>query len=64
MIHYARSGMRIIERLRIAHTLALPQNYLTGTDPAGRRAPMTERILQPLRANLDWRSPALAITML
>ena len=31
---------RIIERLRIAHTLALPQNFLPGADPDGRRAPL------------------------
>ena len=28
-------------------------------DPAGRRAPLLRRVLQPIRANLDWRSPAL-----
>jgi uncharacterized membrane protein YccC len=50
---------RIVERLRIAHTLALPQNFLPGTDAAGRPAPLLQRVLQPVRANLDWRSPAL-----
>ncbi len=50
---------RLVERLRIAHTLALPQNYLPGVDPAGRRVPLLQRVLQPVRANLDWRSPAL-----
>ncbi len=50
---------RIVERLRIAHTLALPQNFLPGVDPAGRRAPVLQRALQPVRTNLDWRSPAL-----
>ncbi len=49
---------RVVERLRIAHTLALPQNYLPGVDPAGRRVPLLQRVLQPVRANLDWRSPA------
>ncbi len=71
-------AMRLVERLRIAHTLALPQNYFPGVDLAGRRAPLLQRIVQPLRANLDWRSmalrhalrttavatPALAFTML
>jgi uncharacterized membrane protein YccC len=52
-------AMRLVERLRIAHTLALPQNYLPGVDLAGRRAPLLQRVVQPLRANLDWRSPAL-----
>ncbi|HEY2619083.1 MAG TPA: FUSC family protein [Acetobacteraceae bacterium] len=50
---------RIIERLRIAHTLALPQNFLPGVDAAGRRAPLLQRVLQPVQANLAWRSPAL-----
>jgi uncharacterized membrane protein YccC len=56
-------AMRLIERLRIAHTLALPQNFLPGVDPAGRRAPLLQRVLQPVRANLDWRSPALRHAM-
>lgn len=51
--------IRIVERLRIAHTLALPQNFLPGVDPDGRRIPFLQRVLQPVRANLDWRSPAL-----
>ena len=50
---------RIVERLRIAHTLALPENFLPGVDLAGRRAPLLQRVLQPVRANLAWRSPAL-----
>jgi uncharacterized membrane protein YccC len=50
---------RIVERLRIAHTLALPENFLPGVDPAGRRATLAQRVLQPVRANLNWRSPAL-----
>lgn len=50
---------RLVERLRIAHTLALPQNYFPGVDLAGRRAPWLQRIVQPVRANLDWRSMAL-----
>jgi hypothetical protein len=50
---------RIVERLRIAHTLALPENFLPGVDLAGRRAPLLQRVVQPVRANLAWRSPAL-----
>jgi uncharacterized membrane protein YccC len=52
-------AIRIVERLRIARTLALPQNFLPGVDPMGRPPPLMQRVLQPVRANLDWRSPAL-----
>jgi uncharacterized membrane protein YccC len=52
-------ALRIVERLRIAQTLALPENFLPGADPAGRRATLAQRLLQPVRANLNWRSPAL-----
>jgi uncharacterized membrane protein YccC len=52
-------ALRIVERLRIAHTLALPQNFLPGVDPSGRRAPLVQRVLQPVRANLNWHSPPL-----
>jgi uncharacterized membrane protein YccC len=52
-------AQRLVERLRIAHTLALPQNFLPGVDPSGRPLPLRQRALQPLRANLDWQSPAL-----
>ena len=52
-------ALRIVERLRIAHTLALPENFLPGADPAGRRASLVQRLLEPVRANLAWRSPAL-----
>jgi uncharacterized membrane protein YccC len=52
-------AIRIVERLRIAHTLALPENFLPGVDLAGRRAPLVQRAVQPVRANLSWRSPAL-----
>jgi len=50
---------RIVERLRIAQTLAVPANYLPGADPSGRRALFRQRLLPPLRANLTWRSPTL-----
>ncbi len=52
-------AVRIVERLRIAHTLALPQNFVPGVDLSGRRAPLSQRVVQPARSNLDWRSPAL-----
>jgi uncharacterized membrane protein YccC len=49
----------LVERLRIAHTLAVPANFLPGVDPEGRRVELGQRLLRPLRANLTWRSPAL-----
>jgi uncharacterized membrane protein YccC len=49
----------IVERLRIAHTLAVPANFLPGADPEGRRAALRERLSRPLQANLTWRSPSL-----
>jgi uncharacterized membrane protein YccC len=52
-------AIRIVERLRIAHTLALPENFLPGVDLAGRRAPWLQRVIQPVRANLTWGSAAL-----
>ena len=48
---------RIVERLRLAHTLAVPANLPPGVDPAGRRMALRERLLRPVRANLTWRSP-------
>ena len=54
---------RIVERLRIAQTLAVPSNFVPGTDTTGRRAPagarLRARLIQPLRANFTWRSAAL-----
>jgi uncharacterized membrane protein YccC len=50
---------RLVERLRIAYTLAVPENFVPGVDPAGRRIALHQRLLRPLRANLTWRSPAL-----
>ena len=50
---------RIVERLRLAHTLAVPANLPPGADAAGRRLALRERLLRPLRANLTWRSPTL-----
>jgi len=50
---------RITERLRIARTLAVPANLSPGVDPAGRAAPLWQRVGRPLRANLNWKSPAL-----
>src|SRR6185437_6465931 len=50
---------QIIERLRIAYTLAVPSNFLPGAGLDGASPDLRQRLLQPLRANLDWRSPAL-----
>jgi uncharacterized membrane protein YccC len=50
---------RIVERLRVAQTLAVPENFYPGVDPDGRRLPLPGRLLRPLRANATWRSPAL-----
>ena len=50
---------QITERLRIAHTLAVPANLTPGADPAGRKQPFWPRLIRPLRANLNWKSPAL-----
>jgi uncharacterized membrane protein YccC len=49
----------ITERLRIAHTLAVPANLIPGADPLGRKPPLWPQIIRPLRANLNWQSPAL-----
>ena len=50
---------RIVERLRIAQTLAVPANFLPGRTEAGRRMALRERLWRPLQSNLGWRSPAL-----
>lgn len=68
---------RLVERLRIAHTLTVPANYSPDAGPDGQRIAVRERLLGPLRANVTWRSlslrhalraavmtaPALAFTM-
>jgi uncharacterized membrane protein YccC len=69
---------RIVERLRMAYTLAVPANFLPGAGLDGTPPDPRQRLLQPLRANLAWQSlplrhalrlsaaaaPALAFTML
>jgi uncharacterized membrane protein YccC len=49
----------ITERLRIAHTLAVPANLQPGAGPAEQVPSMWQRVTRPVRANLDWKSPAL-----
>ena len=48
---------QIVERLRIAYTLAVPANFLPGAAPDGTPLPLRRRLLQPLRCE-----PGLAIT--
>jgi uncharacterized membrane protein YccC len=52
-------GRRIAERLRVAQTLSVPANYLPGAGLDGTPPALRQRLLMPLAANLDWRSPAL-----
>jgi uncharacterized membrane protein YccC len=47
---------RLVERLRIAYTLAVPANFVPDAEPDGRRPSLRERLLGPLRTNLTWRS--------
>ncbi len=47
------------ERLRIAHTLAVPANLTPGADLQGRAPPLWQQALRPLQANLNWQSAAL-----
>lgn len=49
----------LIERLRIAYTIAVPANIQPGADREGRGPPLREALLAPLRTNLTWQSPAL-----
>ena len=67
----------ILERLRIAATLTAPAGWKPGALPDVPAAPLRQRLLTPLRANLDWQSaafrhalrtavvagPALAVTL-
>ncbi len=50
---------RIVERLRIAQTLAVPANFLPGMSDHGTRLALRDRLIHPVRANLNWQSPAL-----
>ena len=50
----------IAERLRVAAKLSVPGGYLPGGAVGGEPAvPWRDRVLQPLRANLTWRSAML-----
>jgi uncharacterized membrane protein YccC len=48
----------IVERLRIAYTLAVPDTFAPATSPDGQVPPLWSRIRVPLLANLNWRSLA------
>lgn len=50
---------RITERLRIAYTLSVPANIAPGVDSDGRAMAFWPQVIRPLRANLNWKSPAL-----
>jgi uncharacterized membrane protein YccC len=55
---------RIAERLRIAHTVVLPANRTVNLGPSGlglsgQSLPLWQQVIRPLRANLNWQSPAL-----
>lgn len=51
--------LRLVERLRIVQTLAVPANLIAGADAAGRPPPLPQRLWLPVRTNLTWRSPIL-----
>ncbi|HTZ77846.1 MAG TPA: FUSC family protein [Stellaceae bacterium] len=46
----------ILERLRIAQTLSIPENFVPAT--SGPSAPLWSRVRDPLLANLNWQSLA------
>lgn len=48
----------ILKRVQIAHTLAVPANYLPGAALAGPSAPLWRRVRDPLLDNLQWESLA------
>jgi len=50
---------RITDRLRIAHNLSVPANFSPMVDAAGRPMRFWPQLIRPLRANLNWQSPAL-----
>jgi uncharacterized membrane protein YccC len=50
---------RIVQRLRIAYTLAVPADFAPEAAPNGRRLPWRERLSRPFRDNLSWKSPTL-----
>lgn len=52
-------AQRIVERLRMAITQSSPRDFASGVSLDGQRVPFRQRVLQPLRANLTWHSPAL-----
>jgi uncharacterized membrane protein YccC len=50
---------RIGERLRIAHTMAVPANFDPGVTLGGQQLPWRQRVLAPLRDNLSLRSATM-----
>ena len=56
-LHRVADG--IVERLRVAATLAAPANFYPASTLAGEPLPWRARLLGPLRANWNWQSLAL-----
>jgi uncharacterized membrane protein YccC len=50
---------RIAERLSIAHTVVTPANRFVSEGVTGQAPPVWQQVIRPLRANLNWKSPAL-----
>ena len=50
---------RINERVRIALTLSLPQNFFPGVGADGPASAWWQRLTLPVRSNLTWRSAGL-----
>gem|GEM_PF-344563 len=50
---------RINERVRIALTLSLPRNFFPGAGAGGSTAGWWQGLIEPVRANLTWRSAGL-----
>lgn len=48
----------IVERLRVAYTLSVPENFVPAAAPDGQPHPLWRRFRVPLLANLNWRSLA------
>ncbi len=48
----------IVERLRVAYTLSVPENFIPATAPDGQAHPLWHRFKVPLAANLNWQSLA------
>jgi hypothetical protein len=52
-------GYRLVDRLRIANNQVVPDHFMPDANVGERRLALRERLLRPLRTNLNWRSPTL-----